>query len=918
MDRKRFQRVQELFLRLRTASKEERERLLAEAGEEDPSLQAELEALLADAEESFLETPAWQRTPITRSPEEGGRELGVPPVIGGYRIRERLGEGGMGIVFLAEQESTGRDVALKVIRPGFSSPETRARFEREAKLLARLRHPGIARIFEAGVHDADGDAALPFIAMERVPGPSLLDYLRDTELDEREKIGLLLPICDAIEHAHRQGVVHRDLKPGNVLVDTSGEVPRAMIVDFGIARALEASQATTLRTRPDQILGTVRYMSPEQAQGLEVDGRSDVYALGVVLHELLTGEPPHRLEGCSLPEALRIVTEEDIAPLRAHGTHWPHDLEIVVGKALEKEASRRYASAAELAADLRRVLAHEPIHARSPSVLYRFQKFSRRHRALVASLTIVFLILTVATVVASRAAWSERIQRQKVQRALSAEETARAEAQRQREEAEESRRIADVARQKAEDARVEAERQVQVTQEVNDFLNQDLLAASDPYLSRDRALTVRELLDRAAEKLEGRFPDQPLVEAALRNTLGTAYSGLGLFQEAGRHFERLLELTRAQRGEEHLDTIRAMVLVAVNLDRLGKAQESEPFHRQVLSLRRTRLGDDHPDTLDAVNNLAAWCFYRGGFEEAGQLWQELLERRRELEGEDATGTLNVMVNLAYLYVVTGRLEEAEPMYRHVLERRREKYGDDHPATLRVRVNLAGLYDQAQRWEEAERELVSILEAQRRTLGEDHPDTLLSLNNTASVLKRLGRIDEAERLYREVLERRRRTLGDRHPHTLLSLNNLAVLLDRRRQYDEAAQLYQEAVAGMRATSGTAHPDTLNVSGNYADLLGSAGRHEEALKLLDESLDQAATAGAGSSALQALRFRRARLLARAGRREEAETELADLREALAKNAKAPRDLRRWVLLELADLYEASGRHEDAAACRAEAER
>ncbi len=923
MDPQRFELVQRLYQRFRAVPAAERDRALSEECGDDRELRVEVESLLASSDESFLETPAWQQTPITRDHEIEPARFDLPDQIGSYRIRARLGEGGMGIVFLAEQEGTGRDVALKVIRPGFSSPEARSRFAREAKLLARLRHPGIARIFEAGVH-GEGDGALPFIAMERVQGPSLLEYVREVELDDRQKIELVLPICEAIDHAHHQGVVHRDLKPGNILVDLSGEQPQAMVVDFGIARALDSSAATSLRTRPDQIVGTVRYMSPEQAQGRDVDARADVYALGVVLYELLSGQPPHVLENCALPEAVRIVCEEDVTPLRTHGSRFGGDLDTVVGKALEKDPSRRYASASDLAADLRRTLSHEPIQARPPSTLYRLQKFTRRNRALVAALGIVFIALTTATIIAATAAVSEKSERLRAERALKAEAEARADAQRDRDTArreqraaEEARQAAEAARQEAEAARAEAEVQVRTTQEVNDFLNQDLLAASDPYQTRDRELTVRDLLDRAAEKLEGRFPDQPLVEAALRNTLGTAYAGLGRFDLASPHFDRLLELTQAHRGEEHVDTVLAMTMVAVNHDRSGRTSEAEPLHRRVLEIRRTTLGNDHRDTLDAVNNLAAWMFYRGRFEEARQLWSELLERRSELEGEDAAGTLNVSVNLAYLYVVLGRLEEAEPMYRHVLEVRLRTLGEEHPSTLRVRNNLAGLFDRARRYGEAEAEFRAIIEVQRRTLGDDHPDTLLSLNNRASVLKRLERLDESEALYREVLERRRKTLSDSHPHTLLSINNLAVLLDERGSREEAAALYHEAMRVMRATIGAGHPDTVNVTGNLADMLWGGGQRDEALKLLDEAEALAeADAAADPARRRELTFRKARLQVRGGDFTDAEPALVGLREALEADPAASRDLLRIVLLELANVYAATDRPDEAQACRAAA--
>ncbi len=422
MNRDRRERIKQLYLAAEELPEERREAFLAAQCGDDMSLIAEVRRLLGASDNvmsGFMQTPALS-APVWRSLEPT-----PPETIGRYRIGRRLGAGGMGVVYEAVQEPTGRIVALKILAAGYESHAMMSRFEHEAAALGRLRHPGIAQVYEAGLDSSRGPT-VPFIAMELVDGPSLLDFVAAESLDTSAVLGLFVKVCDAVHHAHQRGVIHRDLKPGNILVDRTDDQAQPKILDFGIARITDADTlALTLQTQAGQLLGTVKYMSPEQAAGdpAEIDTRSDVYSLGVILYELLARRMPYGTEDTPLHEAVRIIREEEARPLSSIDPAFRGDLTTILGKALDKEKSRRYASAHEMAVDIRRYLTHEPIAAHPPSAIYQLRKFARRNRGLVAGVAIVFVLLVAGIVVtshqaavASRAREAERDQRERAER----------------------------------------------------------------------------------------------------------------------------------------------------------------------------------------------------------------------------------------------------------------------------------------------------------------------------------------------------------------------------------------------------------------------------------------------------------------------------------------------------------------------
>src|SRR5580658_6773251 len=551
MEAERWAAIESLYHAALEREPAERSGWLGQACGGDAGLRKEVESLLACAEASLSNPAARPGMEKVWDHVAGERDGALPSTIGRYRILRLLGEGGMGVVYEAEQEQPRRKVALKVVKSGLGDPKLIRRFEQEALALGRLQHPGIAQIYEAGTAD-NGFGPQPYFAMEFIRGQPLLEYAAAHKLNTRQRLELMAKICEAVHHAHQRGIIHRDLKPGNILVDETGQ-PK--ILDFGVARATDSDAHVTRQTDLGQLVGTLAYMSPEQvlADPLELDTRSDVYALGVILYELLAGHLPYKISP-KLHEALQTIREEEPTSLSTLSSAYRGDIETIVAKALEKDKTRRYPSAAELAADIRRYLQDEPIMARPATTLYQLQKFARRHKALVLGVAAVFVVLIAGIIVSAREA----------ERANAESATSRA---------------------------------------ISDFLQNDLLAQasaanqSRPDTKPDPDLKVRTALDRAAARITGRFDRQPKVEAAIRYTIGQTYMDLGLYPEARTQFERALNLHRRVLGAENPVTLNTMGRIGYAAFQEGKYPEAESLLAKTLEMRRRVLGSEHPDTL---------------------------------------------------------------------------------------------------------------------------------------------------------------------------------------------------------------------------------------------------------------------------------------------------------------------------------
>jgi tetratricopeptide (TPR) repeat protein len=816
---------------------------------------------------------------------------------GRYVLGRPLGEGGMGAVYHAEQtHPVRREVAVKLIRPGMDSERVVARFEAERQALAVMDHPNIAKVLDAGTTD-DGR---PFFVMELVHGAPLTAYCDAHRMTVRDRLGLFAQVCAAVQHAHQKGVIHRDLKPGNILVAEVDGRPVPKVIDFGLAKALAGDVLPDLSLdRVGGLLGTVQYMAPEQAGagGPDVDTRADVYALGVVLYELLTGTTPldrAAVRDLPLDEVVRRVREQEPPPparrlgesggaavAAARGVDPDRlrrllrgDLEWVTLRCLEKDRARRYDTAAALAADVRRFLADEPVSAGPPSRWYKARKFVRRNRGTVTAAAVVLVALVGGVVGTSVGLY--RAERQRVEAVTAwAAEAERAEGERR-------------AKLDAERAADEERKAKELALRQRDQIRRGIDALGSVF----RDLNLRKL-DQAGERLEvalGRrlkavaagltaeSVGDPLVVAELQNVLGVSLLHLGHHAEA----VGLLEEARATRsrllGPEHVRTVAATSNLAEAYHHAGRADRAVALHGEVLASRRAAVGPDHPDTLFSMSNLAgayqgagepgkALALYEevlglqrvvlgpdhpdtllsahnlaeayrlaGKVDRAVALQVEALARMRAVLGRDHPDTLMGLNNLAIAYKSAGKFDQAVALHEEALARMKERLGPTHPATLTAMANLASAYEGAGRADRAAPLQEEALRGRRERLGPDHPDTLFSMSNLAGAYWSAGQFDRSVPLYEEVLRRREARLGRDHPETLATVTNLGVNYHSAGRLADALPLLEEAVARMKVRLGPDHPDTLWSMDSLAAAYRDAGRKAEALALLQEVFER----------------------------------------------------------------------------------
>jgi serine/threonine protein kinase/tetratricopeptide (TPR) repeat protein len=811
----------------------DRRAYLEEACGDDAALRARIEALLRvhDEDRTFLAQPAVA---------PGGA---TDAVIGPYRLVELIGEGGMGTVYRAEQTGpVRRQVALKIIRPGMDSRQVLARFEAERQALALMDHPNIARVFDAGQSPplVTGGPARPYFVMELVSGVPITRYCDERRLTPRQRLELFVPVCRAVQHAHQKGVIHRDIKPSNVLVAEADGRPVPKVIDFGVAKATgDRLTNQTLETSLGAIIGTLEYMSPEQAEPgqPDIDTRSDVYSLGVLLYELLTGTTPFdrkRLKQAAWMESLRVIREEDppkpstrlstieelpsiaakrgIEPGRLSGLV-RGELDWIVMKSLEKDRGRRYATANGLAQDIENYLADAPVAACPPSVGYRLSKFARRHKVALAAAAACVAVLLAATVVS---AWQ-------AVRATAAERHARDS---------EATALAARARADAEAANARA---------VSDFLQNDLLgqadAANQPSGARNPNITVREVLDRAGREVERKFAGRPQIEAATRLTLGRTYTNIGEYAAGRAHLERSLALRRSLHGDRHPDALDAMSALGHVLAMQGHHDEAESLFKHVLEVREKDLGPDDPQTLRSKMHVAQLYALAKRYDWGESKVREVLDRRLATLGPDHSDTHESQQKLGMLYQLRGLPDEAEPYLRQALAGYRARLGPDHPATLICQHSLANNFRAQKRYAEAEPLIREVIEVRKARLAPNHPATLLSMFERALLIWQMGRLDEAAGLFEQVLQGRRARLGPDHNETLAVMNNLAIINLARGRAADAEPLFREVVRLRRARFGVEDADTIIGIVNLGRYYYDAGRLADADPFLAEGADLA---------------------------------------------------------------------------------
>jgi serine/threonine protein kinase len=788
----------EIFLEaLDKNTPQERAAFLDGACGKDSARRARVEALLADhfKEDGFMNKPAaaTREEPVRTIKLDtavNADDNAVGQTIGRYKLLEKVGEGGCGAVYVAQQyEPVRRRVALKVIKLGMDTKEVIARFEAERQALAMMDHPNIAKVFDAGTTET----GRPYFVMELVRGIKITEYCDQNQLNTKERLALLIEVCHAVQHAHQKGIIHRDIKPSNIMVTLHDGVPVPKVIDFGIAKATEGRLTDeTVYTQLHQFIGTPAYMSPEQAEmsGLDIDTRSDIYSLGVLLYELLAGSTPFdakELMASGLDAMRKIIREQE--PIRPstrlatlHGADLTTtakrrstdsskllhqlrgDLDWIVMKCLEKDRARRYETANGLAADLERHLDNEPVVARPPSAAYRLQKAWRRNKAAFTAATLIAVALLAATGIS---AWQAILARQRF-------------------------------------AESEA---------ISKFLTQ-VFQSPDP--ARDgRTITVAETLSNAVAKLETDLTNQPARRAKLQATLGSTYFALGLYREAIALREKVRDYCLAAYGPEHPDTLSAMDNLARSYGEVGRSQEAIKLGEQVLPLSRKVLGPEHPFTLTAMSTLAISYWYAGRREEALKLQEDVLALSRKVNGAEHTDTLKAMNNMAISYWYGGRQDEALKMREEVLTLARKMLGPEHPTTLTMLFNLSTAYDEAGRREEALKLREEALPLMRKVLGPEHPDTLQKMADLANSYYVLGHRDEALKLLEEGLAIRRKVNGQEHPDNVWTMEYLAKIYDEADRRDDAIKMQEEVLALReqmlalcRKGRGLEHIDTLN--------------------------------------------------------------------------------------------------------------
>jgi serine/threonine protein kinase len=789
----------------------------------------------------ILESLAPDRAPTINEPirERPGT------VIGPYKLLEQIGEGGFGIVFMAEQQQPiRRKVALKVLKPGMDTRQVVVRFEAERQALALMDHPNIAHVFDGG----ETPTGRPFFVMELVRGVPITSFCDQNQLNVRQRLELFASVCQAVQHAHQKGIIHRDLKPSNVLVTSHDGTPVVKVIDFGIAKAT-GQQLTdkTLFTNFAQMVGTPLYMSPEQAgrSGLDVDTRSDIYSLGVLLYELLTGTTPftrERLRNIGYDELRRIICEEEpprpstrvstlgqadtttSAPRQGDSKGLSRllrgELDWIVMRALEKDRNRRYETASAFAADVQRYLHDKPVLACPPSRWYRFRKFARRNKAALATAALVSVILLLVLVGAPVAAviiWQQ----------WTRAEAAREVATQQKGFAEEQRTIA---RQK----QTEAEDKAATTKAVYNFFVFSMLRAPDPDLALGRKLTVLDALANADEKIGTAFPDRPLVEADVRYIMATTYSQLGEYKKAQLHYERALALWTRHLGRDKRLTLQAMNGLAVVLERRGKPRESIALQEATLRLQLQVLGPEDKETLLSQNNLVTVLHDLGRLKEARQLCEKTLAARTRLLGPAHPDTLVSLEGLCLLLADQGEWGEARKRQEETLERLTRILPPEHPNLYRLKHNLAHSLRKQGKLKAARKMLAEVVAARTRILGPDHPRTLLSRSSLAFVLAEQGNLAEARKMLEETKERLVVRLGEEHEYTLGTMNDLATVLLRLGQGEQARLLLQKVVALRTATLGEEHRATLTPMLNLAVVLKEQGKLPQARKVIEKTL------------------------------------------------------------------------------------
>ncbi|MGH1365566.1 MAG: tetratricopeptide repeat protein [Calditrichia bacterium] len=803
MDSTRWNQIQEVFGKALDLTEQEREAFLKEACADDADLFSEVQSLLsADSSgHSMLDGVAMDTVGSPDLVMLVGREIGP------YRLTAPIGEGGMGAVYLAERDDGQFEqrVALKLIRPGVHSKAVLRRFQEERQILAQLQHPNIARLLDGGM-TSDGQ---PYLVMEYIDGMPLLQYCDSQKLGIKERLAIFRDVCSALQYAHKRLVIHRDLKPGNILITREGE---AKLLDFGIARVIGEDLDGMALTQTGMRLMTPEYASPEQVRGEVVGTSTDIYSMGVLLYEMLTGVRPLIFNSRSPLDIEKVVTGEMptrpslavqqttqlVAPtdflamrktnLRQLKNTLKGDLDTICLMALRKEPERRYSSIEQFSEDIRRYLAGLPVIAQSDTFGYRVGKFLKRNSyamvALTATICLIGLLITFYTI-----------------RLTEERDRARTEAN------------------KAE--------------QISVFLS-SLFEVADPQNSRGETITARELLEEGAQRIEGELADQPEVQSRMMTIIGEVYTGLGLYDKADTLLERSLRKQRSFPNSSRLEMMNTLVTAGMSRRASGITANADTLFKEALAIAEREVGKSDPQYAEIQLKYGGLLLDKGEIAKAEPLMLEGIKVLRKHAVEQPNELAEGLHQLGKLYHDLANYDKSEEIYRESLKIREEIFGKTHLSYTRSLTELAFLMQDVGRFDEAETMFRSAIELDSTIYNGKHPNLTSDYFYLGALLHNRGKHKEAEPIYRKVIALDHEQYGDEHPYLALSMNDLAGVLVDLDNYAEAESLYSKSLAMQIKLQGPDHPEVATTKSNFGNLMSRTYRYAEAERFYKDAL------------------------------------------------------------------------------------